>query len=459
MTNWSSPTTSTAYTTVLADLKGRDDNAATMFSEALTAATNVPTEAVKWSSSNKKFQRWTGVALGDFTTDYAIDVASVGGIGLAGLLRNNPGTNQTITSGKLIIDTAAASPFDLKSGAANHVYIQFFADAAAQSTRSAYIGFPTAGSHSLTIGNDYTTGNLDLWTNGIVRANGNQVITVVGGQTISGTLTTTGAITEIGTALSAKYLGIAATASNSQLLDSLDSTQFLRSDISDSYTGDTITFTDDTILKFGTTVGDPFITYNSIANYLRIDAANAPIHIQDNGFDRVIIDPSAQFIDFKSMEMRVDNIKFPATQVASADPNTLDDYQEGTWVPELHDGTLNGSLGQTYGSQVGDYVKIGNTVFFSFQMQMTGLGTLQTTSASYVANLPFTVTFSGAKGSVSLVTKSMNLSSGSPVAMQFIANSTRAILSSGRATFGDVNISISEIGVNGLLSGSGFYKI
>ncbi len=28
-----------------------------------------------------------------------------------------------------------------------------------------------------------------------------------------------------------------------------------------------------------------------------------------------------------------DGIKFPATQVSSADVNQLDDYEEGTWTP------------------------------------------------------------------------------------------------------------------------------
>jgi hypothetical protein len=48
------------------------------------------------------------------------------------------------------------------------------------------------------------------------------------------TLTTSGAITEAGTALSSKYLGISATAANANLLDSINSTSFLRSDAADT---------------------------------------------------------------------------------------------------------------------------------------------------------------------------------------------------------------------------------
>lgn len=69
-------------------------------------------------------------------------------------------------------------------------------------------------------------------------------------------------------------------------------------------------------------------------------------------------------------------ITFPATQVASSDANTLDDYEEGTWTATLNSGTFT--------SQVFKYTKIGNmvTVFFDF-IVATGGG-------DRVTNLPFT---------------------------------------------------------------------
>jgi hypothetical protein len=54
-------------------------------------------------------------------------------------------------------------------------------------------------------------------------------------------------------------------------------------------------------------------------------------------------------------------ITFPATQSASSDANTLDDYEEGTWTPNQGSGlTIVG----TFGSQ-GFYTKIGNLVTIS----------------------------------------------------------------------------------------------
>ena len=57
-------------------------------------------------------------------------------------------------------------------------------------------------------------------------------------------------------------------------------------------------------------------------------------------------------------------ITFPETQVVSTNRNTLDDYEEGTWLPILEGESTAGTF--VYGGGVnrtGQYTKIGNTVF------------------------------------------------------------------------------------------------
>jgi hypothetical protein len=82
----------------------------------------------------------------------------------------------------------------------------------------------------------------------------------------------------------------------------------------------------------------------------------------------------------------VDGIGFPATQVASTDANTLDDYEEGTWTP-----ALTGSTGGAYGAAVenaGSYTKIGNIVTVIATLHWTS----QTTAYSgllLISGLPF----------------------------------------------------------------------
>lgn len=73
-------------------------------------------------------------------------------------------------------------------------------------------------------------------------------------------------------------------------------------------------------------------------------------------------------------------IKFPAAQNPSADPNTLDDYEEGTWTPSLG-GTA------TYSQQAGAYTKIGNLCSLHWDLGCTLLGTGSTTA---ISGVPFT---------------------------------------------------------------------
>lgn len=80
------------------------------------------------------------------------------------------------------------------------------------------------------------------------------------------------------------------------------------------------------------------------------------------------------------------NIQFPATQVASAGANVLDDYEEGSWTPVI--GGAGGTSGQTYATQVGRYIKTGRVVACSFWCTFSAKGTI--TSNCQIQGLPFT---------------------------------------------------------------------
>jgi len=73
-------------------------------------------------------------------------------------------------------------------------------------------------------------------------------------------------------------------------------------------------------------------------------------------------------------------ITFPATQSTSSNANTLDDYEEGTWTPNVIDGT------NTYALRNGSYVKIGRVVYIQgFIVLTTGTG-----NGNRIDGLPFT---------------------------------------------------------------------
>ena len=79
-------------------------------------------------------------------------------------------------------------------------------------------------------------------------------------------------------------------------------------------------------------------------------------------------------------------LAFPATAVAVADANTLDDYEEGSWTPTAAFSGGNGTL--TYGIQAGLYTKIGRLVALTCRFGIVK----GTASGNYViAGLPFTV--------------------------------------------------------------------
>lgn len=83
-------------------------------------------------------------------------------------------------------------------------------------------------------------------------------------------------------------------------------------------------------------------------------------------------------------------IKFPATQNASANANTLDDYEEGTWTPVLTLATP-GDLNVVYSIQTGTYTKVGRLVAATFSVVTstytftTGSGNVQITGAPFTS--------------------------------------------------------------------------
>jgi hypothetical protein len=79
-------------------------------------------------------------------------------------------------------------------------------------------------------------------------------------------------------------------------------------------------------------------------------------------------------------------IQFPATAVPSADANTLDDYEEGTWTPQIRFG--GNAVGVTYSNQKGNYVKIGSRVFISMYLELSNKGS--STGSATIIGLPFT---------------------------------------------------------------------
>ena len=80
-------------------------------------------------------------------------------------------------------------------------------------------------------------------------------------------------------------------------------------------------------------------------------------------------------------------ITFPATQSASSDANTLDDYEEGTWTPTLSRAT-GGNITAVYDVRIAKYTKIGNLVNISALIVVTSVSS-QGSGENEIRGLPF----------------------------------------------------------------------
>jgi hypothetical protein len=81
-------------------------------------------------------------------------------------------------------------------------------------------------------------------------------------------------------------------------------------------------------------------------------------------------------------------VTFPATQSASSDANTLDDYEEGTWTPTYYGSSTAGTT--TYTNQRGTYTKVGRLVTIECDLTWTAK---TGTGNGRVGGLPFTPAF------------------------------------------------------------------
>jgi len=116
-----------------------------------------------------------------------------------------------------------------------------------------------------------------------------------------------------------------------------------------------------------------YITYNHSSNHMEF-ATNG-------GVERMRLNSSgALVLAGGSTTANGIGITFPATQSASSNANTLDDYEEGTWTP-----TLGGTA--TYSVQSGRYTKIGGLVHVSINLVVNSIGSGSTNT---VYGLPFT---------------------------------------------------------------------
>tara|TARA_R100000808_G_C2121043_1_gene132343 strand:- start:319 stop:894 length:576 start_codon:yes stop_codon:yes gene_type:complete len=126
-----------------------------------------------------------------------------------------------------------------------------------------------------------------------------------------------------------------------------------------------------------------------MASTIKVDTIDTPDGTGNITFNRPIAGDGSSLT---SLPAHTGNVAFPATQVASADANTLDDYEEGVWTPVI--GGLSGESGQSYGTSPATYTKIGRLVVVNCNINLTAKGTIS--GLCLLKGLPFTVGSSSA---------------------------------------------------------------
>lgn len=82
-------------------------------------------------------------------------------------------------------------------------------------------------------------------------------------------------------------------------------------------------------------------------------------------------------------------VKFPAAQNLSADANTLDDYEEGSWTPAVTFATP-GDLAVTYSLRTAAYTKVGRQVLLNFMLSTSSFTHTTAAGDLLITGLPFT---------------------------------------------------------------------
>lgn len=159
---------------------------------------------------------------------------------------------------------------------------------------------------------------------------------------------------------------------------------------------------DTTSAPFGTRMIDLYAYYPGFENsnpsatiFAGVDAATST----QNGYLAVqtinsnVLSEAVRFNQYGTVVLKGGTVNgggvgicFPATQDASSNANTLDDYEEGTWTPTITFG--GGSTGITYGSQNARYTKIGNRCYITCYVSMSNKGS--STGQLSITGLPFT---------------------------------------------------------------------
>ena len=121
------------------------------------------------------------------------------------------------------------------------------------------------------------------------------------------------------------------------------------------------------------------------AGFYNTGGNNVQLYFYNSGsVEKIVLDGGTGAAEFAST-VTTTGVKFPATQVASADANTLDDYEEGTWTPTYTGTNITIS---SYGNRSGYYTKVGRLVTLTFSIMTEAVSVIGSELVN-IGGLPF----------------------------------------------------------------------
>jgi hypothetical protein len=315
---------------------------------------------------------------GNVAVGYQAGYKQTSGTGNNVFVGNQAGYNNVAGTGSTIIGTASGFTGGTQN---NNTYIGQGTGYEATGTQNTYVGVPsatqncgglmTSGNYNTIIGNySGNYGGLDIRTasNYIVLSDGQGNIRLVGKPTgdLEVTVGAAGASTGVYPGIYASYgAGLSGMGGEASLVNNL------------YYTGG---------YKFLATSGGTggAVTIGSTGSFRVIAATNSA----SAGGAATVVDTLNVSVNTNltlqgGTGSAGTGIGFPATQYASSNANTLDDYEEGTWTPSQGTMVVVGTF-----SSSGTYVKIGKQVTVQYSLNSTS--TVSGSSSTYFSNLPFT---------------------------------------------------------------------
>lgn len=184
---------------------------------------------------------------------------------------------------------------------------------------------------------------------------------------------------------------------------------------------------------------------------------------------KINVTDTASASDSKLIDLQVDDVsKFSVDKAGGIVPdggiflggsvaaNKLNDYEEGTWTPEIRDSGSNTLAPGDHNFQLGFYTKIGREVTLKFKVGMANLVGVVGTNAMFLYGLPFSpLNSAGANGILTIAEgSSLAITAGQSVTGIVSLTGKFVFMKKWSSATGTANFTIDNLSAGGILIGT-----